>query len=282
MSRLVRLALAALLLMAGLLAVPARADAAGDVYSCTDSGNVWVVVNFKGSISQGCASAPSSGLAALRQVWSVQVQSNGMVAQIGGKPTAPDPDPYIYWNYLHKDKAGDGWGAWVYSTLGAGAYKPKAGSIEGWTYGATGTPMGWSPPSRPAPTTAPVPTKPAAAPPSATTSRVTTAVTAATSQAVRTTIARPGTSEAAAPSSAPVAEPSQSESPSAATAATPTEPAAHVSSPPSAAAESLAPAEEAVEAKGGPAATIGTLAAVAAAGAAGSGWWLLRRRRTTS
>jgi len=290
MNAVVRLTIAALVALAGLLGLPGRAQAAADVYTCTDAGNVWVVVNYKGSIRTGCAVSPSSGADALRQVAAVET-ANGMVTRIGGSPATIDPNPYIYWNYFHRDRSGTGWGSWVYSSLGAGAYQPKPGSIEGWTYGATGTAMNWSPPARPAPTTAPVTTQPAPAPattaprttvPAATQTRA-TAGTSVPGQATATSDAAVAASATAsqAPSATPDAGSGGSAEASASNAASSAGPAAGGATGAAGAAAATA-ATAATGERGSPLATVGTLAGVAVVAAAGTGVWWLRRNRSAA
>lgn len=291
MNRTIRLAIAAVVAVAGLIGLPttAKADTATDYYRCVDAGNVWVVVNFKGSYRMGCATSPSTGTDALRQVISVEKAGNGMVSRIGGNPATIDPNPYVYWNYFHRT----GGSAWEYSQLGADAYKPKPGSIEGWTYGATGVSVGWSPPARPQPTTAAPgtaqpaqptqPTQPAQPTKAATTQPgQTRPATTATS---KTTTARPTDTSAApvesstAPETAPAsasASSSVSDASTATPASTPTPETRASVTPTQVNARPEAPVD-----RGSPVATIATLAVIGTAAAGGGGWWLLRRRHTT-
>ena len=66
----------------------------------------------------------------------------GFVCRIKGLPTA-SADPCIvtppatrYWSYWHSDPGQSGWS---YSQFGAVSYRPKAGSVDAWVYGATGS-----------------------------------------------------------------------------------------------------------------------------------------------
>ncbi len=265
-----------LLGIAVLLGLPVRSEAGMDVYTCTDAGNVWVVVTYQGAVTQGCAVAPSSGIDALRQVTSYEV-ANGMISRIGGKPATLDPNPYVYWNYFHRDRAGDGWGGWVYSSLGAGSYKPKPGSIEGWTYGKTGTQVAWTPPTRPVATTAapaPARTSPTVQAPqtsirpantSAAAPRTTSAVPAVTASPSVTSsaLSAPAVTGSAEPVPTPTAEASQVVASAPATTVTPS-------------VVVTAPAPD----RGSPTATIVTLAGVAAAAGIGAGVVTWRRRQS--
>jgi hypothetical protein len=56
------------------------------------------------------------------------------------------PPSNAYWSYWHASRGG----SWSYSSLGAAGYNPKAGSVEGWSYGAGARP-GIAPPAAPAP-----------------------------------------------------------------------------------------------------------------------------------
>lgn len=279
MRALLRLAVATLLALVGLLGLPGRADAAGDFYGCVDAGNVWVVVDFKGAVTTGCAVAPTSGADALRQVAAVEV-ATGMVSRIGGKPATIDPNPYVYWNYFHRDPSGQSWGSWTYSNLGAGAYRPKPGSIEGWAYGTTGVQPSWTPPTRPVATTG----APAATPPAATQPATTAAAPRSTARTTAATTTAAPVPTTAAPVSTPTLVPSgpQSTSPEPTGAETPSLAAAPAATTASVAAAPSRPAEASRPVdRGSPVATIATLAVVATAAAGGGGWWLVRRRQPT-
>ena len=47
-----------------------------------------------------------------------------------------DDSPCVYWSYWHLND-----GQWVYSQVGAGAYKVQAGSVEGWLWGRGNPPQ---------------------------------------------------------------------------------------------------------------------------------------------
>ncbi len=289
MSRLVKLAVATLFAIAGLVGIPAtaRADTATDYYACVDAGNVWVVVNYRGSYRMGCAKSPSNGTDALRQVISIEKSSNGMISRIGGNPATINADPYIYWNYFHRSSGG---AAWEYSQLGADSYKPRPGSTEGWAYGATGVGVNWSAPARPAATTAP-PRTTAAAPNTQTTQGGAAATGGTNAGTGRTTqvAASAGPTTAAATNQPTTAAPSDATASTEATPSIETTPTASAATPspsPEASAtttplESAADPMRSVD-RGSPVATIATLAVVGVAAAGGGGWWLVHRRRSTS
>ena len=60
-----------------------------------------------------------------------------------------------YWSYWHAKRNADGsYGAWGYSSKGAGSYVPAQGDAEGWAFG-NGAPPSGRPPVTPVATTAP-------------------------------------------------------------------------------------------------------------------------------
>lgn len=132
-------ALAALPLAVGGLAVPAQAAAPTDqipavdaAASCTTAGNVWVVVQTDvGDPKGGCATAFSTGLEALTSAGFAVEAGGGFVNRIDGYPATPNAYQ-AYWSYWVADPATGG--TWGYASTGAGSYKPKPGTIQGWHF----------------------------------------------------------------------------------------------------------------------------------------------------
>jgi len=135
--------LAAVVVAAGLVAAEARPAFAA---ACAPGTGVTVVVDFGplgGGVTVGCHTGdPATGLAALTgagfTVTGTQRWGLAFVCRIDGKPT-PAQDPCVntppataYWSYWHASPGG----AWTYSTVGAGAYNPAVGSVEGWRFGS--------------------------------------------------------------------------------------------------------------------------------------------------
>jgi hypothetical protein len=148
---------AALLVAAAGLAVGAPAAQAA---TCSGSSGVTVVVDFGslgGGVHVGCAGGdPRSGLAALTGAghgYAFVPRQLGFVCQIDARPNPCNGAPATaYWSYWHGAR-----GSWTYSTVGAGVYDPKPGTVEGWAFGA-GRQPGIAPPAAPAPPPAPEPT----------------------------------------------------------------------------------------------------------------------------
>jgi hypothetical protein len=65
----------------------------------------------------------------LNQAAAVTYRSDGIVLTINGEPNPPHADDTHFWSYWH-----DTGGRWHYSGVGASAYQPKAGTVEGWSY----------------------------------------------------------------------------------------------------------------------------------------------------
>jgi len=149
--------LAALLLAAVALALPAPAEAA----ACSGTSGVTVLVQFPDHTVVGCAAGdPSSGYQALsRAGFSVTFATGngtGAICSINGYPdhACPSMPPQsAYWAYFHAKPGG----SWSYSNTGGGGYNPKPGTVEGWRFGSgsapTSAPPGTS--STPRPTPAP-------------------------------------------------------------------------------------------------------------------------------
>ncbi|RJQ72272.1 hypothetical protein D5S17_26325 [Pseudonocardiaceae bacterium YIM PH 21723] len=138
------------LVVTGTFAVPVPPAQAG---ACTTADGVTVVVDFQGSRTVACApGSPGSGLAALQGAGFSYVfpsKQPGFVCRINGNPASDPcvntPPATAYWSYWHAQPGG----SWVYSDLGAGNYRPPAGSVEGWSFGS-GSQPGIAPPARPA------------------------------------------------------------------------------------------------------------------------------------
>lgn len=173
----------------GLGTVPAHAAPVPAAATCA---GVWVVVDYGslGGTSTSCATSFSTGTAALRGAGFSPTLDNGMITKINGVPATVNMQDH-YWSYWHASLQADGsYSGWTYSSLGANAYHPTAGSADGWRYQALAdgyVSPGVAPPKKMA-TTAPATTAPAQPTTKATTK-------AATSGAVATTGA-PATSAA--------------------------------------------------------------------------------------
>ncbi len=149
--------LTALAVAAAALVGVSAAPAAADPGSCTPTVGVVVAVDFHpfgGGIERGCDPTPTTGLEALHTAGfsTVGTQHDGpaFVCRIKGLPTAT-ADPCVvtppstrYWSYWHADA---GQAGWSYGQLGAASYRPKAGSVDAWVYGATDTGGGGGGPS---------------------------------------------------------------------------------------------------------------------------------------
>lgn len=126
-------------------AAPAEAAACGSKHKK----GVTVVVDFskfhKG-VRIGCdVKVPANGLVALRKAgftYTFVPRQPGFICTIDKEPRKCNGAPAkAYWSYWHAKPHGK----WIYSTLGAGSYHPKAGSVEGWAFG-DGKPPHISPP----------------------------------------------------------------------------------------------------------------------------------------
>jgi hypothetical protein len=117
--------------------------------ACIGTKGVTVVVDFTklgGKIKTACdPTDPKTGLAALTGAgfsYTFVPRFPGFVCTINKLPNPCNGAPATaYWSYWHAKPHGK----WVYSSLGAGTYNPKPGSVEGWAFGA-GKPPGISPP----------------------------------------------------------------------------------------------------------------------------------------
>jgi hypothetical protein len=146
-----RALLAAAVLLAAVLvagvagATPAAAAACGTAHRQ----GVTVVVDFTKfhrGIKVGCdPSRPANGLVALQKAgfsYSFVPRFPGFICRIDKEPAKCNGAPAsAYWSYWHAKPHGK----WIYSTLGAASYHPKAGWVEGWAFG-NGKPPRISPP----------------------------------------------------------------------------------------------------------------------------------------
>ncbi|WP_027345761.1 hypothetical protein [Hamadaea tsunoensis] len=149
---------AAVTLAAALLLVVGRPAAAAPqaLSKCTPTSGVILAVDFGhwgGPLLRACGTTPTTGYELLNQGgWKTagtQHDGPGFVCRIGYSgyqsgtqfPTAADdkcvltPPATAYWSYWHADPGQD---SWSYSQLGAIGYHPKPGSVDLWTFGATG------------------------------------------------------------------------------------------------------------------------------------------------
>jgi hypothetical protein len=155
--------------VAGVLAAAPFAGPApaAEAAACSGTSGVTVVVDFGslgGGVRVSCAPGdPASGLSALSGAgfgYSFVPRQPGLVCQINAKPDPCNGAPTnAYWSYWHASRGG----SWSYSTVGAGSYDPRAGTVEGWAFGAGGRP-GVAPPAAAAPPPQPPPPKPTVGP----------------------------------------------------------------------------------------------------------------------
>ena len=165
------------------------------VADCTTTAGVLVAVDFGhwgGPIVRGCSEQPADAMAAMHAAGFLTAgdEANGsaFVCRIGlaskgsssERPT-PSSDPCVttppataYWSFWYADA---GQSTWAYSPTGAATFRPAAGSVEAWEFGAGRPPA--VPPARlrshrPAAGTAPTTTAPT------TTTTVSTAPTTTT------------------------------------------------------------------------------------------------------
>ena len=128
---------------------PAHADPT-TMAECTSAGNVWVVVQAPAEFNngtaldkQGCATAPTSGTDALKQIGADLSTANSLISQIDGVPTeVPATFDGNYWNYWTTTPVEGSTtqvNPWTFSVTGADDSKPAAGSVEGWYYNNPGT-----------------------------------------------------------------------------------------------------------------------------------------------
>lgn len=180
--RLLRVAIAAVLALGGLVAVGSAAQAAGYEGYCTDDQGVTVVVDFQGlggGIVIRCAPAPlpgsGTGLDALNgagvPIEGVRRWGDAFICRIYGKPAVTQdlpvtgnpsyreqcidtPPAAAYWSYWSAPNGG----AWTYGSYGVKNRRAIAGGFEGWSFSLNATTA-----SSAAPGVAP--RRPAASPP---------------------------------------------------------------------------------------------------------------------
>ena len=118
--------------------------------ACTSTTKgVTEVVDFTklgGKIETACdPTNPKTGLAALTGAgftYTFVPKYPGFVCTIDKLPNPCNGAPATaYWSYWHAKRGGK----WVYSSSGAGTYKPAPGSVQGWAFG-DGKAPGISPP----------------------------------------------------------------------------------------------------------------------------------------
>jgi hypothetical protein len=165
-----RAGLAVALFAAAVVVVTPAAPAYAAVCAA-DAPGVTMVVDFAalgGGAQTSCAGGdPATGVAALEgagfTVTGTARWGKAFVCRISGKPTAAaepcvdTPPASAYWSYWHAQPGG----SWSYSQLGALAYNPAPGTVEGWAFGS-GAPPGIAPPRLVAPPAPPPPPAPPA------------------------------------------------------------------------------------------------------------------------
>ncbi len=315
---LARAAAVALVSGAGLVAAPSSASAA----DCTTETGVLVVVDFgDGRVQSGCASGnPASGEGATTAAgFALAHNASGLICRVASYPAdCPASPPFdAYWSFWHSTQRADGsYTGWVFARVGAAAWDPPAGSVQGWRFGGGGAVAPAhrsSPPAAPAPSPTPTPTptpkptptpaprpapapapqpapKPAPAPPQPAPSASPSASTDAgtrpgtsratgTSSAEASTSAAPDrTSEGAATSTAERTSAATSTGATSSTSTTPSDAAADQDTSTGAVAAQPVPAEP--TGPGSPLPTVLTLAGLTL-GAGALGAWQWWRRRTS-
>ncbi len=140
-----------------------------------------------GASGVGCASAPSSGIDALRQAgFSVTLGTGGygggFICAISAAPATGCAivDDDTYWSYWYQ-KAGSS--SWIYSSLGAASRRPQPGEVEAWVWQSGGAVEPPSPRVRPA---APVSPKSSITPTPRQASSVSSPAGRATGSSIRT------------------------------------------------------------------------------------------------
>lgn len=131
------------LILAGAPTPSAAASPAPLPKSTNSCSGVWVVVDRgNGQVSTRCATQYRTGLEALASAGFkvTRDQSGAMVQRIHGFPLTPNPASFTnYWSYWHAaPTSAKTFGGWKYSSLGADAYRPVKGSVEGWRFGGGG------------------------------------------------------------------------------------------------------------------------------------------------
>lgn len=144
------------LTVAALAATTGAAGAAPQpMGQCTTTSGVVLAVDFShwgGPVYRSCGTTPATGYELLNQGgWATTGTGHdgpAFICRIGYSghragsqyPTSQQDDCVLtppasaYWSYWHADP---GQNTWEYSQLGAMLYKPKPGSVDLWTFGAT-------------------------------------------------------------------------------------------------------------------------------------------------
>jgi hypothetical protein len=130
------LALALLITATGAGAIVDAATAQGA--ACGPEPGVTVVVDpgSPETTSVGCATGdPATGLDALNRSghrYTFVPRQPGFLCTVDARPDPCNDAPAnAYWSYWHAQPGG----SWSYGSTGAGSYHPKAGSIDGWSFG---------------------------------------------------------------------------------------------------------------------------------------------------
>lgn len=157
MSRVLRVATAALLLGLGLVAMPAAVTAASadPIGNCTTTTGTIIAVDFShwgGPVVRGCGVNDASGYALLHAAGFSTAGDNhdgsAFICRLGNEafqhgtqyptpaqdPCILTPPPGAYWSYW---LAPAGQNSWTYSGLGSAGHVPKPGEVELWTFGGT-------------------------------------------------------------------------------------------------------------------------------------------------
>ena len=130
--------------------VPAGADPVAD---CSTTAGVVVAVDLSpwgGAVQRGCDPTLTTALAALQADFTVAGTAqygDAFVCRIDGDPTVDQtsctstPPASASWSFWYADA---GSATWTYANQGASTFRPQAGSVEAWTFGA-GTNPGFTP-----------------------------------------------------------------------------------------------------------------------------------------
>ena len=124
------------LAFAGVTVLPSQAAPA--IEPCP---GVWVVVDAGDAAGTtiACARSHRNGFEALRSAGFHLEQRDNMICRIDSIPDACNITMTDYWSYWHASRAADGTvSEWIYSSLGANSYTPRAGEVEGWFFGQGG------------------------------------------------------------------------------------------------------------------------------------------------
>ncbi|MEL4505089.1 hypothetical protein AAEX63_09690 [Luteococcus sp. H138] len=120
---------------------PARILPANETSDCLDQGKIWLVVqSSKGDLMiNKCVDVAPTGTELLTKA-GVKITKDAkgqMICAMEGEPAkCPAKFDGNFWQYYTATKGGK----WTFSQLGSDQSKPKAGTLEGWCYGAKCTP----------------------------------------------------------------------------------------------------------------------------------------------